>query len=170
MFKQVTDGKLKNIPLVELHGYGTSEGVEKSWSKRKRALHRETFQQTRALDRKFTPVHTKAYYDKLKNETANEAREVLDAKKNYTTHYGIKNPKDLDVLMNTPQFMDNGVYTVHVTFGIAHVRKWATPSAINYNAVGDSPFDRQGYWRMGKLTPFPKSQLIKYQNSALGSE
>lgn len=79
MFRQVTDGKLKNVPSV-LEAYGTSEGVTKSWAHRKRAMHKAIYQQTRALDKGFTNKHTKEYYAKLKpvgGEVSDESKSVV---------------------------------------------------------------------------------------------
>lgn len=88
----------------------------------------------------------------------------------YGIHDNIRNGTDLENLMKSPQYMDGGVYTVSVGFARAYVRKWASPSKIGYNTVGDSPMYHKGYWRMGKLIPFNKGTQIKYQNSALGAE
>ena len=85
-------------------------------------------------------------------------------------HDNINNAAALAKLMRSARYMDEGVYTVHVSFGRAYVKKHKNPSSINYTAVGDSPMGQEGYWRMGSLYPFSKSTAIRYQNAGLGSE
>ena len=76
----------------------------------------------------------------------------------------------LKKLMKKLGAKDNKVRTVGITFGVAYVYTYDTPSKINYNDYGDSPLPAKGYWKKGKMIPFDKKLIVKYQRSGEGSD
>ena len=82
----------------------------------------------------------------------------------------INSMSDLKILMKKLGAKDNKVRTVSITFGRAYVHTYDAPSKINYNDYGDSPMPAKGYWKKGKLIPFDKKLVIKYQQSGEGSD
>ena len=83
---------------------------------------------------------------------------------------GINNMPALKKLMKKLGAKDNKVRTVSIVFGQAYVHTYDTPSKINYNDYGDSPLPAKGYWKKGKLIPFDKKLIVKYQRSGEGSD
>ena len=82
----------------------------------------------------------------------------------------INSMSDLKILMKKLGAKDNKVRTVSITFGRAYVYTYDAPSKIYYNDYGDSPMPAKGYWKKGKLIPFDKKLVIKYQQSGEGSD
>ena len=82
----------------------------------------------------------------------------------------INSMSDLKILMKKLGAKDNKVRTVSITFGRAYVYTYDAPSKINYNDYCDSPMPAKGYWKKGKLIPFDKKLVIKYQQSGEGSD
>ena len=83
---------------------------------------------------------------------------------------GINNMPALKKLMKKLGAKDNKVRTVSIVFGQAYVHTYDTPSKINYNDYGDSPIQAKGYWKKGKMIPFDKKLIVKYQRSGEGSD
>jgi len=83
---------------------------------------------------------------------------------------GIDGMPQLQKLMKKLGAKDNKVRTVSIDFGRAYVYTYDTPSKINYNDYGDSPIQAKGYWKKGKLIPFDKKLIVKYQRSGEGSD
>ena len=73
----------------------------------------------------------------------------------------INNLAALKKLMKS--FKDDSVRTVSIDFGMAYVYEFSSPSKIRYTAVTDSPDAARGYWKKGKLFPFPEKLIIKSQ-------
>ena len=66
---------------------------------------------------------------------------------------------------------DDNCWIGSYTFGLGIAEAYNCPSAIPYNAVGDTSFNgTKGYYRNGKFFSFSDKLQIKYQNSALGRE
>ena len=82
----------------------------------------------------------------------------------------INSMSDLKILMKKLGAKDNKVRTVSIDFGRAYVYTYDTPSKINYNDYGDSPMQAKGYWKKGKMIPFDKKLIVKYQRSGEGSD
>ena len=76
----------------------------------------------------------------------------------------------LKKLMKKLGAKDNKVRTVSIDFGRAYVYTSNTPAKINYNDYGDSPMQAKGYWKKGKMIPFDKKLIVKYQRSGEGSD
>jgi len=83
---------------------------------------------------------------------------------------GIDSMPQLKKLMKKLGAKDNKVRTVSITFGRAYVYTYDSPSKINYNDYGDSPGPAKGYWKKGKMIPFDKKLIVKYQRSGEGSD
>jgi hypothetical protein len=83
---------------------------------------------------------------------------------------GINDMPTLKKLMKKLGTKDNKVRTVSIDFGRAYVYTYDTPSKINYNDYGDSPIQAKGYWKKGKMIPFDKKLIVKYQRSGEGSD
>ena len=83
---------------------------------------------------------------------------------------GIDSMPQLKKLMKKLGAKDNKVRTVSIDFGRAYVYTYDTPSKINYNDYGDSPMQAKGYWKKGKMIPFDKKLIVKYQKSGEGSD
>ena len=92
------------------------------------------------------------------------------ARKKSEQYDDINSMSDLKTLMKKLGAKDNKVRTVSITFGRAYVYTYDAPSKINYNDYGDSPMPAKGYWKKGKLIPFDKKIVIKYQQSGEGSD
>lgn len=87
---------------------------------------------------------------------------LIEAVKNKADTYdNIGNLNDLKKLMKG--FKDNKVRTVSIDFGRAYINTYDTPSKIRYTAVSDSPMVAKGFWKKGKMYPFPEKLIIKNQ-------
>ena len=92
------------------------------------------------------------------------------ARKRAEQYDGISDMPKLKKLMKKLGAKDNKVRTVSIVFGQAYVYTYDTPSKINYNDYGDSPLPAKGYWKKGKMIPFPEKLIVKYQQSGEGSD
>ena len=96
---------------------------------------------------------------------------LIEAMRKKAEQYdGINDMPTLKKLMKKLGTKDNKVRTVGITFGRAYVYTYDTPSKINYNDYGDSPGPAKGYWKKGKMIPFPEKLIVKYQQSGEGSD
>ena len=80
----------------------------------------------------------------------------------------VYNGKQFIKIMKNESKKDNYVYTAHIIFNSLFICKYKYPSKINYNDISNSPIDFKGYWKNGKLYPFPKKLIIKEQNTYMG--
>lgn len=96
---------------------------------------------------------------KLRKDSGN--RQIYD---------GVNNLDELKELMGRKEYMDGKPRVVSVTFGMAIVIKYQSPSRIPYTVVGDPPLSVRGYWKNGRLYPFPEKQRIQYQNFGITSD
>ena len=92
------------------------------------------------------------------------------ARKRAEQYDDINSMPALKKLMKKLGAKDNKVRTVSIDFGRAYVYTYDTASKINYNDYGDSPMVAKGYWKKGKLIPFDKKLIVKYQRSGEGSD
>jgi hypothetical protein len=82
----------------------------------------------------------------------------------------VYNEKQFIKIMKNESKKDNYVYTAHIIFNSLFICKYKYPSRINHNDISSCPTYFKGYWKNGKLYPFPKKLIIKEQNTYMGMD
>ena len=82
----------------------------------------------------------------------------------------VYNNKQFIKIMKNESKKDNYVYTAHIIFNSLFICKYKYPSKISHNDISNCLTDFKGYWKNGKLYPFPKKLIIKEQNTYMGTD
>jgi hypothetical protein len=93
---------------------------------------------------------------------------IKDSKYDRETYKGITDMDSVVALMEKLGKQDNKIRTVHISFmNDVIVNAHQSPSRIGRDAVGDAPDGYKGYWKNGKLLPFPERLINSYNNMGL---